>query len=90
MDVQHLTKREETSSQKHEALGCPKMYKEFDKLLIEVKDHAHDRNTSANTHVKDRRGTTNSYDAWHGAKPIKCGLKKIESEWQYLAPGVSR
>ena len=79
IDVQHLTKREETSSQKHEALGCSKMYEEFDRLGIEVKDHAHDRNTSVNKQVKDRPGTTNSNDAWHGAKPIKCGFKKIAS-----------
>ena len=26
LDVQHITKTEETSSQKHEALGCRKMY----------------------------------------------------------------
>ena len=79
LDVQHLTKREETSSQKHEALGCRKMYEEFDRLGIDVKDHAHDRNTSVNKQVKDRPGTTNSNDAWHGAKPIKFGFKKIAS-----------
>ena len=76
LDVQHITKTEETSSQKHEALGCRKMYEEFDRLGIEIKDHAHDRNSSVNKQIKDRPGTTNSNDAWHGAKHIKCGFKK--------------
>ena len=35
--VQHITKREETSSQKHEALGCRKMYEEFDRQGIHCK-----------------------------------------------------
>ena len=51
------------------------MYEEFDRLGIEIKDHFHDRNSSVNKQIKDRPGTTNSNDAWHGAKPIKCGLK---------------
>ena len=43
VDVQHPTKLEETSSQKHEALGCRKMYDDFDRNGIQVKSHAHDK-----------------------------------------------
>ena len=77
VDVQHITKQEETSSQKHEALGCRKMYDEFDRVGIKVKDHAQDRNSAVNKQVKERQGTTNSNDPWHGVKPIKCSFKKI-------------
>ena len=79
VDVQHITKRDETSSQKHESLGCTKMYEGFDRDGITVVDHAHDRNSSVNKQIKDRQGTTNSNDPWHGTKPIKSAFKKIAS-----------
>lgn len=79
VDVQHITKRQETSSQKHESVGCSRMYEDFDRAGIKIIDHAHDRNTSVNKQVKDRQGTTNSNDPWHGTKPIKAGFKKIAS-----------
>ena len=77
VDVQHITKRDETSSQKHESLGCTRMYENFDREGIKIIDHAHDRNSSVNKQVKDRQGTTNSNDPWHGTKPIKSGFKKL-------------
>ena len=79
VDVQHITKRDETSSQKHESLGCSMMYDTFDREGIKIIDHAHDRNSSVNKQVKDRQGTTNSNDPWHGTKPIKSAFKKIAS-----------
>ena len=79
VDVQHITKRDETSSQKHESLGCTKMYEGFDRDGIIVVDHAHDRNSSVNKQIKDRQGTTISNDPWHGTKPIKSAFKKIAS-----------
>ena len=55
------------------------MYENFDREGIKIIDHAHDRNSSVNKQVKDRQGTTNSNDPWHGTKPIKCAFKKIAS-----------
>ena len=34
-------------------------------------------NSSVNKQIKERQGTTNSNEPWHGVKPIKCGFKKI-------------
>ena len=78
VDVQHITKRDETS-QKHESLGCAKMYESFNREGIIMVDHVHDRNSSVNKQIKDRQGTTNSNDLWHGTKPIKAAFMKIAS-----------
>ena len=79
VDVQYITKSDETSSQKHENFGCSKMHEGFDRDGTKVVDHAHDRNSSVNKQIKDRQGTTSSNDSWHGTKPIKSAFKKIAS-----------
>lgn len=78
--IVHVTKDEEISSQKHEALGTRKMYEYLDGRGIHVNDHAHDRNTSINKIIRDRNSnTTNSNDRWHAAKSIKKGMMVISS-----------
>ena len=37
VDIQHITKEQECSTQKHETVGCERMYEEFIKKAIKVK-----------------------------------------------------
>lgn len=75
--IVHITKKEEPSSQKHEAVGTRKLYKYFDERNISVSDHSHDRNTTVNKIIRERNGTTNSNDRWHAAKGTLKGMKTI-------------
>ncbi|KAG0435802.1 hypothetical protein HPB47_018316 [Ixodes persulcatus] len=78
--IVHVTKNDEISSQKHEVVGTKKLYEYFDSKGIELKDHAHDRNTSVNKIIRERNGnTTNTNDRWHAAKSIKKGMMAIAS-----------
>lgn len=78
--IVHVTKNDEISSQKHEVVGTKKLYEYFDAKGIQLKDHAHDRNTSVNKIIRERNGTTtNTNDRWHAAKSIKKGMMSIAS-----------
>ncbi|CAN7992142.1 unnamed protein product [Ixodes pacificus] len=50
--IVHVTKKEEPSSQKHEALGTRQLYKYFRERNITVNDHSHDRNTTVNKLIR--------------------------------------
>lgn len=77
VDIQHITKTDERCSQKHEQIGCTKMYECFDEAGINVSNHAHDRNMAVNKIVKAREGTINTNERWHAAKPITKVISKI-------------
>ena len=76
IDVQHITKREDTSTQRHEAVGCKAMYKKFEETGTSVSEHVHDRNPSINKIVKDK-GVKNINERWHVAKSVTKGMKTI-------------
>ena len=76
VDPGHITKADDHCSQRHETFGCDVMYRDFDKLGIEVVDHTHDRNMSINGRLKTRE-TNNSNDRWHVTKGISSAIKKI-------------
>ncbi|MDD9361357.1 MAG: hypothetical protein PV344_00260 [Anaplasma sp.] len=75
--IVHITKKDEPSSQKHEAVGTQQLYKYFDERNISVTDHSHDRYTTVNKMIRERNGTTNSNDRWHAAKGMLKGMKLI-------------
>ncbi|CAN7979092.1 unnamed protein product [Ixodes persulcatus] len=75
--IVHVTKKEEPSSQKHEALGTRRLYEYFRERNITVNDHSHDRNTTVNKLIREQNGPTNSNDRWHAAKGTLKGMKAI-------------
>ena len=78
VDVQHITKDDDTCSQRHEALGFDRMYQSFDGAGIKVQDHSHDRNATINNKIKTSRPeTNNSNDRWHATKGITAAIRKI-------------
>jgi hypothetical protein len=74
--IEHVTKQEERSSQRHETVGTSRMYDNFAAKGVVVRDHAHDRNVSVNRQIKER-GVNNSNDRWHVAKSVGSDMKKI-------------
>ncbi|XP_040066013.1 uncharacterized protein LOC115320344 [Ixodes scapularis] len=77
--IVHVSKKDELSSQKHEAFGTKKLYEYFDSKKISVLDHAHDRNTTVNKIIREKNGPSNSNDRWHAAKSLKKGFLAISS-----------
>lgn len=69
VDIQHVTKEDEISSQNHEAVGTSLMYSRFKHFNIKVSEHAHDRNTSVNK-IVNSQNVHNSNDRWHVAKSL--------------------
>ncbi|MEW8544680.1 MAG: hypothetical protein AB2693_14230 [Candidatus Thiodiazotropha sp.] len=79
INMQHITKDQEKSTQKHETVGCERMYAEFDKKGINVKVHIHDRNMSVNKTVKGRESVANCNERWHATKSVTQGVKAIST-----------
>ena len=79
VNIQHINKLEERSTQRHEIVGCEKMYGEFGQQNVKVNVHAHDRNTSINKIIKEKDSVKNCNERWHAAKPITKGIKAISS-----------
>lgn len=77
--ITHVTKEDETSSQKHEAAGTDQLYNFFAKKNIRILDHDHDRNTAVNKIIREKNGPSNSNDRWHAAKSIKKGMQTVAS-----------
>lgn len=76
----HVTRREETSSQRHELTGIKHIFKYFDEQSTPVNVHIHDGNTSVTKHLEEQYpDTENSYDTWHATKGITRQMKKITS-----------
>ena len=79
INMQHITRDEERSTQKHETVGCELMYNEFDKRGIKVNLHIHDRNMSVNKAIKSKEYVTNCNERWHATKSVTSGVKAISN-----------
>ena len=77
VDIQHITKEDERCSQKHEELGCQRMYETFDQSNINIEKHAHDRNLGVNRIVNQITNTINTNERWHATKPIAAAINKV-------------
>lgn len=77
VDIQHVNKKDDTWSQRHEVFGFEKMYQNFATSNITVKNHVHDRNASINKRLRERGQAKNCNDRWHCTRPITAGLRKI-------------
>ena len=80
LNYQHVTKKEERSTQKHEMCGVKNMYVEFLNQGVKVRVHAHDRNASVSKYLAQHQpNTTDSYDTWHASKEVKKNVIKVTS-----------
>ena len=79
INVQHLTKDQEKSTQSHETVGCELMYSDFDKRGVKVKVHVHDRNMSVNKTIKARETVSNCNERCHATKSVTQGVKAISN-----------
>ena len=79
INMQHITRDEERSTQKHETVGCELMNNEFDKKRIKVNVHIHDRNMSVNKAFKSKEYVTNCNERWHATKSVTSGVKAISN-----------
>lgn len=79
INIQHINKEEDRCTQRHETIGCEKMYEDFQRQGVAVNIHAHDRNLSVNKSIKAKENVKNCNERWHAAKPVTQGIKKISS-----------
>ncbi|CAH1791965.1 unnamed protein product [Owenia fusiformis] len=79
----HITKADDPIPQRHEMVGTRQLYDFFDEKGINIKVHAHDANQSVNKFVRERDGTTNQNDTWHGGKSLKKEIEKVGKGPQY-------
>ena len=78
LSLEHVTRREEPSSQKHELVGTRKIFEKFAEKQIPINIHVHDGNASVTKYVESRQeGVKNSYDTWHATKGITKQLRKV-------------
>ena len=78
VDIQHVSKKDDLVSQRHETLGVRRMYDEFDRQNITVDIHVHDNNASINKAIREKSsGICNCNERWHATKPITAGMKAI-------------
>lgn len=83
LKCEHVTKADDTVSQRHEMNGTRKIYDYFASKDVSIKVHTHDRNMAVNRFVKDTAFTQNQNDYWHGVKSMKKSLKAISTGPQY-------
>jgi hypothetical protein len=77
LDYQHVTRTDDNCSQRHETIGCSRMYTKFEERGVTIENHIHDRNMAVNKMIKARGNTRNSNERWHAAKSITNHAKKI-------------
>ena len=74
---QHITKDDERSSQKHEAVGTERMYADMQRQNVTVLAHAHDRNETISNIIARQVGPTDNLDTWHASKEVKKSMAKV-------------
>ncbi|KAH3711129.1 hypothetical protein DPMN_070629 [Dreissena polymorpha] len=79
VNIQHITKTQDSCTQRHETIGCEDMYRDFKRQNINVNIHSHDRNQSVNKSIRNKDNVQNCNERWHAAKSIMPGIKKISS-----------
>ena len=85
VDIQHINRKDDHCTQRHEVVGFDRMYAVFDIHNIKVSHHIHDRNFSINKRLRERAQAINANDRWHCTKPIPRAVQNIE---QYKGFGI--
>ncbi|CAC5417872.1 unnamed protein product [Mytilus coruscus] len=69
LSYQHVTKRLERCSQKHELYGTKKLYEDLESKTVNVRCHSHDRNSSISSFIeKDKPNVIDCFDTLHAGK----------------------
>ena len=66
----HITKEQDTVTQRHEKLGTDKIYQKLEQQNVMIRAHTHDRNMAVNKLVRDSN-IVNQNDVWHAVKALK-------------------
>jgi hypothetical protein len=75
---EHITTAQLPAAQSHEKLGTQHIYEHFEKQLIPVAVHVHDRNASVNKYVREHQPyTVNQNDRWHAIKNVKKKMTEV-------------
>jgi hypothetical protein len=77
VNYQHVTKEDERSSQKHEAVGTQRIYEHFERQGVPISSHAHDRNGAISKIVAQHPETQDSLDTWHASKEVRSAMTKV-------------
>jgi hypothetical protein len=75
-------------AQSHELIGTLRIYHYLDSvdngIVVHIRLHCHDRNTSVNTFVNQRnKGTVSTNDSWHATKKLAKEVKKVTTGPKY-------
>ena len=72
VNIQHVSKKDDLVSQRHEKLGVKIMYDEFTRHNITVDIHVLDNNALINKAIRDKSsGIRNCNERWHATKPAQ-------------------
>ncbi|CAC5388264.1 unnamed protein product [Mytilus coruscus] len=78
LSYQHVTKRLERNSQKHELYGTKKLYEDLESKTVNVRCHSHDRNSSISSFIeKDKPNVIDCLDTWHAGKEVRKAITKV-------------
>ena len=83
-----ISKIDSLHPQSHEFIGTLRIYHYLDSvdngIVVHVRLHCHDRNTSVNTFVNQRnKGTVSTNDTWHATKKLAKEVKKVTTGPKY-------
>ncbi|CAC5370125.1 unnamed protein product [Mytilus coruscus] len=84
LKCEHITKSDDSVSQRHEKLGTQRIYHYLEEQDVQDNVHSHDRNLSINKLVKDKGLITNQNDPWHAIKRVKVAMKRVSAGPNYL------
>ncbi|CAC5410848.1 unnamed protein product [Mytilus coruscus] len=84
LKCEHITKCDDSVSQRHEKLGTQRIYHYLEEQDVQVNVHSHDRNISINKLVKDKEIITNQNDPWHAITKVKVAMKRVSAGSKYL------
>ena len=77
VDIQHINRKDDNCTQRHEVMGFDRMYADFAANGIKVTHHAHDRNMSINKRLREGKQAKNSNDRWHCTRAVTSNVKKM-------------
>lgn len=84
LSCEHVTKSDDSVTQRHERFGTEKIYQHLKNQNVTVGIHAHDRNLSINKFIREECDSESQNDTWHAVKSVKAALKKISCWPAYM------
>ncbi|KAK3098813.1 hypothetical protein FSP39_023330 [Pinctada imbricata] len=84
LSCQHITKRDDPVTQRHEKIGTERIYDFLKENEASIGIHTHDRNLLINKYIRENSDATNQNDTWHCVKSLKGALKKATNGPKHL------